>query len=262
MFARLRRVTQALMMLPSMLVADQDVDFSMKPELNRLLLDSSTWSRVAGMNDILEPICLCIGFLEDDASTLSDIVAAFAYIRWHIEFGISDACKASFSISAADTNILLQKLNRRFGRIYSPVFALAFRLDPLYDDMRLRVTEKFGASFFDFGKGPFINQCHDALNLLAKSNTDVYQAMVQEFAAYIRRPPGVVDTVRALKAMHPMHIWGHVHDGRTEYPHIAEKASKVLYADMHVLWFSCPVPVCSFSHAQLVRQEESATIRL
>lgn len=130
--------------------------------------------------------------------------------------------------------------------------------------MRSRVTAKFGAPFFDFGKGPFIQQCHNAMKILTKNNNGMFETMLQEFVTYIRRPDGVMDTVRALKAMHPKDIWTYVLESGTEYRHLADKASKVSYATnlspvLHALMYCAG---CSFSHAQLVPQEESAITKL
>lgn len=86
MLTRLIKVRSALTLIPHTILNECearkiDPDFVLPPKLNQVLQDQDFWNGVQSMVKIFDPISICIGFIESDRSTMSDVYASFIYVR-------------------------------------------------------------------------------------------------------------------------------------------------------------------------------------
>lgn len=74
---------------------------------------------------------------------------------------------------------------RRWNRINSPVHALAYQCDLLYDQMCDNVISVLGAFFMEFGNGKMNSQCLFSIRMFARDNDDFLLLMDDYLSCFI-----------------------------------------------------------------------------
>lgn len=89
----------------------------------------------------MNPICTCLGFLEDDHTTVWDSYACFLLFWHHLETSglLDDNQKAKLEI----------QLMHRWKRICNPVHALALQCDPSCSKMCENIVNTHGNIFIE-----------------------------------------------------------------------------------------------------------------
>ena len=206
MFARILRVKMCLTSLPSHITMN-DLNIDMPAELSSILLNTSFWKGCQGMHDLLQSICACTGYLEGDNSTFSAVYASFLYIKVHL-YRLSEQTRSFLSLTDHDIENMVALLHKRFGTIYTPMHALAFRTDPFYHEFRIDVEAEYGVSFVEMDKGPLVVQCRSALQMFSgEHHSDVSAKLVVQFASFSVRRLDKHDLFITLKDMVPSLIW-------------------------------------------------------
>jgi hypothetical protein len=214
MFCRLRRCKRPLMALPTVVENEKpergiDLDYALPVELAAKLVDSSFWRGVDDVILLFDPICKALGVLEGDAATMSTAYAAFVFVYYHL---------SSVQGLGTSRNDALKCLLRRWGRIYSPVHALAFFCDPFYYKMRKNVEAKIGNTPLQMGKGGLKEQCRCAIQLLSRLHEapDVglsyHDLLLAEFMHF-----SVVDEAfslanKSIEHFHPKLVWAQANE--------------------------------------------------
>ncbi|PXF49971.1 hypothetical protein BWQ96_00131 [Gracilariopsis chorda] len=131
--------------------------------------------------------------------------------------------RASSFLNAAQKQMLESSLYLRWDRVYNPVHALAFHCDPYYNDIRSHISLHFGTSSLELNKGAVTEQCHSALETLARDKCH-FQSLLGEYLE-LRVNPCVLLT--RLKEFEPRYIWGQIQE---KLPHLAAALEKVYRA--------------------------------
>lgn len=190
-----------------------DADFKLPSNFTSTVTSASFWKDVRAANDVLQPICLAIGVLESDRATLSLVYAAFVFL--FVKFsGPGDDC---LELSAGDAHHLRSRLLYRWGRICSPVHALAYFCDPYFLAMRDRVVRKFGGDAVALGGASLRTQCMAALDLLGGGDDVLTEALRSDFLKFCARPSEVW---QKLIDYEPSLVWGQLVE---LYPSLAPK---------------------------------------
>lgn len=157
-----------------------DPAYDLPTSFSSIVLSGVFWRSVQSCVEVFDPVCKCLGVLKSDSSTLSTAYASFLFVYAHLSTVLHDD----------DRTRMLSQVLRRWGRIWSPVHALAFVCDPYYYQMRLDVALKFGVECVQLGKGDLHGQCRDAIRLLTvrhevdRLSTTLYDNVVAEFMMY------------------------------------------------------------------------------
>jgi len=180
------------------------------------------------MCSILKPITDALAYLEGDGTPLSAVYATFVLIKVHIH-EIALATWTALGYKGDAKAHLLGRLVYQFERISTPVHALVFRCDPVFDGMRQRVSTKYGVNFINIGSNELLATARSAIDLLLrKENEERQYATLEEFCAFCERVPSPVHVFAAMANLMPRLVWG---QARGLYPNLA---------DLLVRVFSCP----------------------
>lgn len=120
---------------------------------------------------------------------------------------------------------MLEQILYRWNRIYSPVHALAFTLDPLFYEFRRNVSSVFGPKFIEMGKAGLPVQCMDALKLFAHDDAG-FCKLSEEFLRVHAMPPEEVFKVNPTQFL-PILVWSMVQES---YPKLYEVIKHVFRA--------------------------------
>ncbi|KAI0559255.1 hypothetical protein FGB62_161g03 [Gracilaria domingensis] len=120
----------------------------------------SFWTKVREGHSLFNPVLLFTGLLESESAKIDDAYACLIAMKI--------AIRGAYVISDVEENQIEMSLIRRWDRIYIPVSALAFQCDAYYFDFRNYVTIRFGAALLELNKGSLADQCHNAIEELAR----------------------------------------------------------------------------------------------
>ncbi|PXF50186.1 hypothetical protein BWQ96_00346 [Gracilariopsis chorda] len=197
--ARLLKVQSVLTYIPVVLVNERtargiDPEFELPPSLTSLISSSASWTRVRELHDVLHSIATFIGLLERDSATMADAYASFVATLL--------TKRASSFLNAAQKQMLKSSLYRRGDRVYSPVYALAFHCDPYYNDFRTHISLHFGTSSLELNKKAVTEQCHSALETLARVECNL-QSLLGEYLELSVNPCALLTRLkRVLTTLH------------------------------------------------------------
>ncbi len=124
-------------------------------------------------------------YLEGDEATFSTVYACFVAIKYHIKT-LKRAVMDAFNLG--DDDIEQTLFHHRLSTIYSEAHGFAFATNPMFTDMRSKITTKFDENFLQVGKGSINQQAKAALVRLSNGNEDLRQSYFSEFATFIMRP--------------------------------------------------------------------------
>jgi len=171
MLHRLDELRVVLCALPAYVASQHEIDYELEPSLVATLSDRRFWVSVAMLSAFLSPIANALAYLEADATPISSVYATFIYIKMHIaSWPAKNWLHFGWNKLDAKTH-LNNRLLYQYERISSPVHALAFRCDPVFDGMRTRVETKFNSSFLDLGTKDLLSNCREAIALLLREAT-------------------------------------------------------------------------------------------
>jgi len=193
MILRMLKVKPVMRKMLSILVSERDEyklddTYECPDELQRLISSVPFWKEQASVAEILTPICRCLGLLESDYTGMSVAHAAFVYFLVNI--------RSEQRLPQNERDLLEVALLRRWKRIYSPVHALAFVCDPLFNSMRRNVGNTHGEDILTLGQGNLMGQCRSALYALARGDQVKGDLLLQQFMLFIYSPSHEMETLK------------------------------------------------------------------
>lgn len=216
-------------------ILNGDLDIDMCEKLKQLVTDPAYWKGVAAFEFLFKTISSCLTYLEGDEATFSSVYACFIAIKYHLR-KLDCTVKESLSLSDDDIERMTLLTHNRLATIYTEAHGLAFATDPMFTEMRVRITSEFGEEFLQLGKASINQQAKIALARLANGNEDLRRKMFSEFATYITRNRSSADraTFAATSSlfddfedtmMKPSELWTLCDD--SDYSHIKHLLSAV-----------------------------------
>jgi hypothetical protein len=154
---RLNRVWMAMCQLPTEIMSN-DLDVDLPSDLKDLILTASFWKGVAAVEVLLNVVCSCLSYLEGGESTFSNVYACFLAVAHHFRTLPPDV-RAALDLSNADVDKMHMLVCHRLKTIFSPTHALAFRTDPLFDDLCDNLTKLHMDAFLNLGDLTILQEC-------------------------------------------------------------------------------------------------------
>ncbi|KAI0560775.1 hypothetical protein FGB62_100g17 [Gracilaria domingensis] len=133
------------------------------------------------------------------------------------------AMRGANVISDVEKNQIEMYLIRRWDRMYSPVHALAFQCDAYYFEFRNYVTIHFGAALLELNKGSLVDQCHNAIEELARDEEHSQLLL----AHYLEFCINLGSLLAKLKNVQPRYVWGQM---REKFAHLSSALDQVYRA--------------------------------
>ncbi|KAE9220734.1 hypothetical protein PF004_g13241 [Phytophthora fragariae] len=228
MFVRLRHVKRAITGVVSAFLNEKeeraiDEAYELPAEFVTTVMDGSFWRSISTSVSIFDPICKCIGVLENNSASLGAVYACFVYVYLHIGRVMDDK----------DATYLRKKLEYRWDRIASPVHALAFYCDPFYFPFRRSVaasTDQVSKKALQLGKGDLYTQCRNAIETLCRLDDDSgveCTSILQEFLTF-----SLSDSEVATMWGDPTKFWSEKlwSQGQGDFPLLGKLMMKVFSA--------------------------------
>jgi len=206
MLGRLLRVQEVLGLLPYVLRQRPMAHGVLDAALEATILDRGIWKQIDALHKLTTSVACSLAYLEGDEATHSAIYACFLFIAVAVQNVDADTLRL---LGVANTDVLMQAVHARFNSIYSASFALAFVTDPLFLDMRQRLTAVYGTSFVELGQGSLSEQCYSALDQI-DSSPDA--AIKTEFVKWMSKLYAANSLYMASRRLKPAYIWASMDD--------------------------------------------------
>lgn len=195
---------------------EPNFNITLPENVSQPLSDATFWAKVELILHFINPIVHAISYLEGDFAPISGVYAVFSHLKQF--YSLSNNLKAKIPSSELDN--IRGDLEYQYSRIESPLHALAFMMDPLYEAIYKR-------KLF-IGKIPLAeNSCNGLGSILGESNTEVVQECLKEFSNWLQNRKNN-NFVHQNKLMHPKILWGLIGD---QYETLSSIAVDI---------FSCP----------------------
>ncbi|CAK9873563.1 unnamed protein product [Sphagnum jensenii] len=179
---RLNRVRTAMCQMPTEIMSnDQDVD--LPDNLRDLILTATFWKGVTTMEMLFSAICSCLSYLEGDESTFSSVYTCFLAVAHHFRTLPPDV-RTALDLSNVDVDKMHTLVCHRFKTIFSLAYALAFRTDPLFDDMCDNLAKLHKDVFLNLGELTILQQCKKAIKRMAVADILLNKTMQTKFGLY------------------------------------------------------------------------------
>ena len=211
MNTRIIRLRNVFTLFPNAIRTARIRELVLDPAIAETITSEVFWDRCTALGRLLQPLAAVLAYLEADDTPLSAVYAAFVHIKITI-IETEDAVWETLGlVPVVARDHLLGRLLMRFGRIYTPVFALALRCDPYFDSLRLKWQDVGGGAFFGLGQGDLLEQCQKALSVLCRRRDEaVGLAALAQFCKYTAVATTTQSVFRTLETMQPSHIWSMV----------------------------------------------------
>ncbi|CAM6009373.1 unnamed protein product [Sphagnum balticum] len=167
-------------------IMSNDLDVDLPNNLRDLILTTTFWKGVAAVEVIFNVICSCLAYLEGDESTFSSVYAYFLAVAHHFRTLPPDV-RAILDLSSADVDKMHTLVCHRLKTIFSPAHTLAFRTDPLFDDLRNNLAKLHRDAFLNLGDLTVLQQCKNAIKRMAAADVLLNRTMQSKFGIYTIR---------------------------------------------------------------------------
>ncbi len=201
---RLNRVRTAMCQLPTEFMSN-NLDIDLLKDLRDLILTAAFWKGLVAVEVLFSVICSCLSYLEGDESTFSSVYAYFLAIAHHFRTLPSDVT-AALDFNNADVDKMHTLVCHRLKTIFSPTHALAFRTDPLFDDLHDNLAKLHRDDFLNLGDLTILQQCKKAIKRMAAADVLLNRLMQFEFGLYTIRVEDDEDDFADVFSM-PQHMW-------------------------------------------------------
>ncbi len=161
-------------------------------------------------------ICSCVSYLEGDKSTFSSVYACFLAVAHHFRTLPPDV-RATLDLSSADVDKMHTLVCHRLKTIFSPAHALAFRTNPLFDDLCDNLAKLHRDDFLNLGDLTILQQCKNAIKRMAAAVVLLNRTMQSKFGIYTIRVEDDDDDFADVFSM-PQHMWALADD--SVYSHL------------------------------------------
>jgi len=212
---RLNRVRMAMCQLPIEIMSN-DLDVDSPNDLKNLILTAAFWKGVAAVEVLFSVICSCLSYLEGDKSTFSSVYACFLAVTHHFRTLPPDV-RAALDLSSADVNKMHTLVCHCLKTIFSSAHALAFRTDPLFDDVRDNLAKLHMDASLNLGDLTILQQCKNAIKRMAATDVLLNRTMQSEFGLYTIRVEDDDNNFADVFSM-PQHMWALADD--SVYSHL------------------------------------------
>ncbi len=212
---RLNRVRTAMCQLPTEIMSN-DLGIDLPNDLKDVILTASFWKGVAAVEVLLSVICSCLSYLEGDESTFSSVYACFLAVAHHFRTLQLDV-RAALDLSNADVDKMHTLVCHCLKTIFSPTHALAFRTDPLFDDLRDNLAKLHMDAFLNLGDLTILQECKKAIKRMAGTDVLLNRLMQSEFGLYTIHVEDDDDDFADVFSM-PQHMWALADD--SVYSHL------------------------------------------
>jgi len=231
MLQRLIKLRIVITTLPNFIDNDDTIDYTIDANIVGIIVDVTFWNALKALVVVMEPIVAALVYLEGDSPPLSSVFAAFLTLKVHFST-VADAVWLALNWNPLEAKqFVLTRLSYQYMRIESPVHALAFRCDPYFDLMRLRVEQRLTAGFVDVGQGKLLSVARAAIgHLLRDAMAEDVDATLVDFFMYCDRAgtDAATNVFSRLPAAKPRLTWG---QARVVLPRLSDLLVKV---------FQCP----------------------
>jgi hypothetical protein len=146
---RLNQVWTAMCQLPIGIMSN-DLDIDLLNDLRDMILTATFKKGVIAVEVLFSAICSYLSYLEGDESTFSNVYACFLVVAHHFRTLPLDV-RATLDLSSADVDKMHTLVCHRLKTIFSPAHALAFRTDPLFDDLCDNLAKLHRDAFLNLG---------------------------------------------------------------------------------------------------------------
>jgi hypothetical protein len=157
------------------------------------------------MEVLFSAICSCLSYLEGDELTFSSIYAYFLAVAHHFRTLPLDV-RATLDLSSADVDKMHTLVCHCLKTIFSPAHTLAFRTDPLLDDLRDNLAKLHKDVFLNLGDLTILQQCKNAIKRMAIADVLLNITMQSEFGLYTINVEDDDDNFADIFSM-PQHMW-------------------------------------------------------
>jgi hypothetical protein len=164
-------VKAACATLPSEIL-NVELDIDICDKLKTLVTDPTYWKGIATMETLFMTISSCLTYLEGDEATFSVVSACSVAIKYHINT-LNRVVMDAFNLGDDDIKQMMKLFHHHFSTIYSKTHGLAFAIDPMFTNMRNKITAKFDEDFLQVGKGSINQQAKATLIRLSNGNKDL-----------------------------------------------------------------------------------------
>ncbi len=179
-------------------------------------MTAAFWKGVATVEVLFNVICSCLSYLEGDESTFSSVYACFLAIAHHFRT-LSPDVRATLDLSSADVDKMHMLVCHRLKTIFSPAHTLAFRTDPLFDDLRDNLAKLHRDALLNLGDLTILQQGKNAIKRMAAADVLLNRTMQSEFGIYTIRVENDDDDFADVFSM-PQHMWALADD--SVYSHL------------------------------------------
>jgi hypothetical protein len=190
--------------LPTEIISN-DLNVDLPNDLRDLILIASFWKGVAGVEVLFSAIYSCPSYLEGDKSTFSNVYACFLAVAHHFRTLLPHV-RAALDLSNADVDKMHTLVCHRLKTIFSLTHALAFRTNPLFDDLRDNLAKLHMDAFLNLGDLTILQQCRKAIKRMAAANVLLNRLMQSEFGLYTIRVEDNDDDFANVFSM-LQHMW-------------------------------------------------------
>ncbi len=201
---RHNRVRTAMCQLPIEIMSN-DLDVDLPNDLRDLILTATFWKGVIAVEVLFSAICSCLSYLEGDESTFSSVYDCFLAVVHHFRTLPLDV-RATLDLSSADVDKMHTLVCHRFKMIFLPAHALAFRTDPLFDDLHDNLAKLHRDAFLNLGDLTILQQCKNAIKRMVAANVLLNRTMQSEFSLYTIRVEDDDDDFANVFSM-SQHMW-------------------------------------------------------
>ena len=196
---------------------DQIDPFEFPDKVTLVLVSSEYWSQLPLVIDFLKPLGICTSYIEGDMTPLSAVYGCFQWLKR----GFASKADPLIQRYPELSKFALKKLNHRYKTIKHSIMALAFLLDPFYDEL---VKSLGGYQNIELDGVTLMKDARDGLAAISP-NKEIKLCLLTELHCWLRREeefsdPGFIATGRLV---HPVIFWGYT----TTVPHLREAAVRV-----------------------------------
>jgi hypothetical protein len=165
---------------------------------------------------LFSAICSCLSYLEGDELTFSNVYACFLAVAHHFRTLPPDV-RAALDLSSVDVDKMHTLVCHRLKTIFSLAHALAFRTDPLFNDLRDNLAKLHRDAFLNLGDLTILQQCKNAIKWMAAADVLLNRTMQSEFGLYTIRVEDDDNDFADVLSM-PQHMWALADD--SVYSHL------------------------------------------
>ncbi|EQC27290.1 hypothetical protein SDRG_14911 [Saprolegnia diclina VS20] len=210
MLTSLDRLRSVITALPAAIANNDASSVRLDPAMMGIIHDVGFWKASKALLAVLSPLHAAIAYLQSSEATFSAIYAVFLHLKMaflEMPSTIYEACGLVSTLHHEYPRALTDILTHHIAVIYSPVHALAFRVDPFFDQLRAVVVERFGASMLDLNH-ELLSECRRGLSLLCRKSRALEAKALSQFCLYCARTNATTDVFAMTKTMLPNCIWG------------------------------------------------------